>query len=145
MQTCPEGTALVLIRIHGRLWPCGARSEGEYNKPGIFRAYNFSSEAKGTSANLELRVPYLSLSLCVARSRLYKESLSLFNTTVGFQVFQPSWLGQVCGFSTSLIAHHNTITITQEETQLKPGLQQSPDQLHPQAHVLDLEKKFRGG
>lgn len=68
VQTCPEGTAQILIRIHGRLWPCGARSEGEYSKPGIFRAYNFSSEAKGTSANLELRVPYSSLSLCIARA-----------------------------------------------------------------------------
>lgn len=47
VQTCPEGTAQTLIRIHGRLWPCEARSVQEYNKTGISRAYNFFSAAKG--------------------------------------------------------------------------------------------------
>lgn len=59
MQTCPEGTAPALILIHGRLWPCEVRSVEEYNETGIFRAYNFFLEAKGTeewcriSTNLE--------------------------------------------------------------------------------------------
>lgn len=59
MHACPEGAAQTLIRIHGRLWPCAAGSVDGYNKTGIFRAYNFCSEAKGTrgwcgiSANME--------------------------------------------------------------------------------------------
>lgn len=59
VQTCLEGTAQTLIHIHGTLWPCEARSVDEYNKTGIFRAYRFFSEAKGTrewcqiSTNLE--------------------------------------------------------------------------------------------
>lgn len=47
-QTCPEGAAQALIRIHGRLWPCEARVVEEHNKTGIFRAHNFSSEGKST-------------------------------------------------------------------------------------------------
>lgn len=40
------GDGRALIHIHGRQWPCGARSEGEYNKGTIFSACNFFAEAK---------------------------------------------------------------------------------------------------
>lgn len=47
VQTRLEGTAQTLIHIHGRLWPREVSSVEEYNKTGIFRVYNFSSEEKG--------------------------------------------------------------------------------------------------
>lgn len=42
---CPEGTAEVLILMHGRLWLCGVRSV-EYNKMTLSNACNFFSGAK---------------------------------------------------------------------------------------------------